>query len=154
MKTNKQYLFRLVFRSTIDQPKLKSLFKKWRLLVLFEITLRTIKFTFSKKNHTEMIGRILYFSMACLIDGRSIPIAPAIPIPPTMPAILLLTKNQDDLIEVMERYQAELRHYNIQLKKYNYEWDIYSDRLEKYWDQEIEEHTKLMNEMSQLSVRG
>ena len=54
----------------------------------------------------------------------------------------------------MERYQAELRHYNIQLKKYNYEWDIYSDRLEKYWDQEIEEQQKLMDEMSQLSVRG
>lgn len=54
----------------------------------------------------------------------------------------------------MERYQAELRHYNVQLKKYNYEWDIYSDRLEKYWDQEIEEQQKLMDEMSQLSVRG
>ena len=101
-----------------------------------------------------MLGRILYFFVACSIDGRSIPIAPAIPIPPTMPAILLLTNDRNNLIEVMERYQAELRHYNVQLKKYNYEWDIYSDRLEKYWDQEIEEQQKLMDEMSQLSVRG
>ena len=101
-----------------------------------------------------MLGRILYFFVACSIDARSIPIAPAIPIPPTMPAILLLTKDRNNLIEIMERYQAELRHYNIQLKKYNYEWDIYSDRLEKYWDQEIEEQQKLMDEMSQLSVRG
>ena len=101
-----------------------------------------------------MLGRILYFFLTCSVIGRSIPIAPAIPIPPTMPAILLLTKDQNNLIEVMERYQAELRHYNVQLKKYNYEWDIYSDRLEKYWDQEIEEQQKLMDEMSQLSVRG
>ena len=101
-----------------------------------------------------MLGRILCFFLACSVIGRSIPIAPAIPIPPTMPAILLLTKDQNNLIEVMERYQAELRHYNVQLKKYNYEWDIYSDRLEKYWDQEIEEQQKLMDEMSQLSVRG
>ena len=101
-----------------------------------------------------MLGRILYFFVACSIDGRSIPIAPAIPIPPTMPAILLLTKDRNNLIEVMERYQAELRHNNVQLKKYNYEWDIYSDLLEKYWDKEIEEQQKLMNEMSQLSVRG
>ena len=103
----------------------------------------------------EMINRFLYvFIAAAMTEGRSIPIAPAIPIPPTMPAILLLTKNQTDLIEVVERYQTELRNYNIQLKKYNYEWDIYSDRLEKYWDQEMEEQKKLMDEMSQLSVRG
>ena len=102
-----------------------------------------------------MIRQFLFVLIAAAIaEGRSIPIAPAIPIPPTMPAILLLTKNKTDLIEVMERYQTELRNYNIQLKKYNYEWDIYSDRLEKYWDQEMEEQKKLMDEMSQLSVRG
>lgn len=159
---NKQDLFRLVFR-TLFRNTIVNFYcsvlseKSFQALAPLRSDKKfAIKLTKSMKIlKIEMVNRFLYvFIAAAMTGGRSIPIAPAIPIPPTMPAILLLTKNQTDLIEVMERYQTELRNYNIQLKKYNYEWDIYSDRLEKYWDQEMEEQKKLMNEMSQLSVRG